>query len=1245
MRKVNLNGLNNFRWLMLLPLCLLFFVSIPAQAQESSVQNSTNFGRQDGLISNNVFSVVFVEHSNSLWFGTERGVSHFDGTWESYSSEVGTDEAQAFPAGRVSILEYDANTPCANSESQLGSTLGSVWAATDLGTAACWDEQSNRWRTVIQLEDSEPAQSIRSLFLDETAVWIGTDSGLFKHNIGSNETLALASTCDEPTATTTSSTNPIVVHAVAKQNGTIWLGTDRGLIYLQSEECWLLQETKIAGQDNLEITQLAASVEIVDEVEKGVLWVGTPRIVEQTELDARVAIVQRFDPDPNVALDLRWGNPFPQEAPIEAIVTGSGDDVWVATAGAGAINIASSIDFNSDVAERRLNDQVRDIAVDSDGSIWFATPSGVTQYLQRNLWTNIAFNERRLQGFDTDNDPWRGFGFDALRENLNDIRDLYLAQSGDVWIATGGGIRVVRAPLSERQETLFIGDGSHIDEEQQQIDNGFARLPQNNTVALAEYVEGGSSIAENVNEILWAGFFSNGLRTYINGTWAAAAWSRDFPSIAMSDLLIDDERVWIGGFPPTADETGLVYVDIVIPPLDGQLTKVERFAGYSVHSLTLDREENLWFAADRFFGDDQYEISVWRADEQGGDDITWRPTFTQTVTMGEPPIISIGSDPMTEEGMWLAVSNLGLLQLQNGSWQEPEGREYLPTTDLRTIYVDNEEDEIWVGSSAGVTRYDGRTWETYYREGSLTNTPINEISKVGDNQFLFGTSGVGGGLSLYTPTDFTPPWVQIESLTGGSDLRFVDQNDDVMDVETYADALALSDNVEVSINRGAGLPLVLDFGDLQTPREQLQVYYRTKPITESTQSAVCVAGTGWQRYRGPTTLTADALAGHNAIEFCARDRAFEYSEVQRLPFKVEQFGFVLPGLGPVELPIALLLLGLSVVAVVAFSYVGADRFRRRRRSIEAVSRGYNPYVSGEPIRDEYMFFGRHDLLQRIVDTLHNNSIMIHGERRIGKTTMLFQLAGTLEEVADPEYWFAPVYIDLEGTVQELFFHHLMEEIVSKLLTYDDSEKVLLPELDKLVYHDTPAEGYSDRRFTRDLRTVIQALLTYGETKSPNRKLRMILLMDEMDVLSQYDHLTQQQLRRIFMRDFATNLGAVVAGIQISHEWDRVESPWYNLFNEIEIEPFDREEATTLLIEPVKEYYTYEPSAIEMILKHSEGRPFRVQQYALESVANMLADNRRVIKLADVKVAHDNIQSSNSLIGNDAGLAVDTEAIQ
>ena len=90
------------------------------------------------------------------------------------------------------------------------------------------------------------------------------------------------------------------------------------------------------------------------------------------------------------------------------------------------------------------------------------------------------------------------------------------------------------------------------------------------------------------------------------------------------------------------------------------------------------------------------------------------------------------------------------------------------------------------------------------------------------------------------------------------------------------------------------------------------------------------------------------------------------------------------------------------------------------------------------------------------------------------------------------------------------------------------------------------EEYTDREFTADLRLALDSVI---DAVAP-RKARVILLLDEMDVVSTYDTVVQQQLRRIFMSPLAANLGAVVAGIQISKTWDRLESPWYNMFNEI-----------------------------------------------------------------------------------------------
>ena len=280
---------------------------------------------------------------------------------------------------------------------------------------------------------------------------------------------------------------------------------------------------------------------------------------------------------------------------------------------------------------------------------------------------------------------------------------------------------------------------------------------------------------------------------------------------------------------------------------------------------------------------------------------------------------------------------------------------------------------------------------------------------------------------------------------------------------------------------------------------------------------------------------------------------------------------------------------------------------QKRHKHQAIERKRNPYICGGPVREPNMFFGREKLLRKIMNTLHNNSIMIHGPRRIGKTSLLYQLADRLRTAYDPDYAFIPVLIDLEGTAQEEFFHTLMEEILEECWHY------LKERPWGLVYYEEYRMEYTDRDFARDLRTLIRYL-----QRNSDKEVRLILLLDEVDVINRYDQLIQQQLRRIFMKTFARNLGAVVAGVHISKEWERLESPWYNLFLEMELPPLSREEAIRLIKEPVKGVYSYEDEAVAAIWEYSQGHPQLVQQLCLEVVNRLLQEGRSRVTKADVE---------------------------
>jgi WD40 repeat protein/tetratricopeptide (TPR) repeat protein len=76
----------------------------------------------------------------------------------------------------------------------------------------------------------------------------------------------------------------------------------------------------------------------------------------------------------------------------------------------------------------------------------------------------------------------------------------------------------------------------------------------------------------------------------------------------------------------------------------------------------------------------------------------------------------------------------------------------------------------------------------------------------------------------------------------------------------------------------------------------------------------------------------------------------------------------------------------------------------------------NPYIAGKAIGSDRGFFGRDDILRVVQDSLssgHQSAIVLAGQRRIGKTSILLQLQRCL-----PADRFCPVYFDLMDRAEE-----------------------------------------------------------------------------------------------------------------------------------------------------------------------------------------------------------------------------------
>ncbi len=284
------------------------------------------------------------------------------------------------------------------------------------------------------------------------------------------------------------------------------------------------------------------------------------------------------------------------------------------------------------------------------------------------------------------------------------------------------------------------------------------------------------------------------------------------------------------------------------------------------------------------------------------------------------------------------------------------------------------------------------------------------------------------------------------------------------------------------------------------------------------------------------------------------------------------------------------------LALIVVAVVMVRKHLRRRRLLR---RRFNPYIAGPPVLDPRLFVGRSDLVDRVLATVPNNSLLLLGERRIGKTSMLHQLRLQLPKLDHPRFCFVPVPIDLQGVAEEAFFATVAEAVGE---TIGDDRMSAARTID----------GYDSRELVRDLRRVLPTVECADE-----RQAKLVLLFDEIDELNGYSHRTNQRLRSLFMRGFADQLVAVAAGVGIARQWDHEGSPWYNFFEELEVGPVADEAARRLVTQPLGGVIAVDDDAVERLLAEAEGRPYVLQKLALAAVQRVHEEGRSRITVEDV----------------------------
>jgi tetratricopeptide (TPR) repeat protein len=262
-------------------------------------------------------------------------------------------------------------------------------------------------------------------------------------------------------------------------------------------------------------------------------------------------------------------------------------------------------------------------------------------------------------------------------------------------------------------------------------------------------------------------------------------------------------------------------------------------------------------------------------------------------------------------------------------------------------------------------------------------------------------------------------------------------------------------------------------------------------------------------------------------------------------------------------------------------------------------RPQNPYIL-TPLTAGVGFYGRDAVLQFVRNTLtapFQNVIVLFGQRRIGKTSVLYQLMQP--EQRPPGFW--PVYFDLQGRAQ-----HRLDQVLYGLAR-EISRALALPAPSR---EDFAEEAFFQYGF---LPQVVRVLA--GE--------RLLVLVDEFDVLGGEPvsgdaayHSLFDYLQDLFIDEQRHLTFVFVVGRRIDELPSRIKATFKSAQCK-RISVLEPDSARRLITEPAAGGLRYTEAAVAELLELTAGHPYMLQLLCYELFERMHRLGRDTVEPADI----------------------------
>ena len=254
----------------------------------------------------------------------------------------------------------------------------------------------------------------------------------------------------------------------------------------------------------------------------------------------------------------------------------------------------------------------------------------------------------------------------------------------------------------------------------------------------------------------------------------------------------------------------------------------------------------------------------------------------------------------------------------------------------------------------------------------------------------------------------------------------------------------------------------------------------------------------------------------------------------------------------------------------------------------------NPYICGIPLNEtQQVFVGRVDLMKRIERLLfdsHPPALLLYGQRRMGKTSLLLNLGRILPRSI------VPMFIDLQGVGGVENLAAMIHDMVLQMRRSAERQRSLvLPLLtrEELLEDESPIER-------------LNLWFDELEMQFSAHQLTGLIMLDEFEMLDQFltvDNPIAQALlstlrhvlqhRRLFR--------VVLAGSHTLDEFNKWAAYLVNV-QVVKVGYLDPTETVKLITNPVHNFQLhYDPAAIQLILNLTRGHPNLVQLVGYELV--------------------------------------------